>query len=135
MTYYLPGLVTRPAALGANLLRSALGSLSWGPLMSISRAAVCSIFARIENGTLIIIDDIAGTTKTYGQTNAKEISKLTNNVKDMKSVAPDAVELHVRKDAFWIRLFLFGDMGFAEAYMLGEIECSNMTGFFKVCYP
>jgi cyclopropane-fatty-acyl-phospholipid synthase len=29
-------------------------------------------------------------------------------------------------------LFLFADMGFAESYMLGEFECSDLTSFFEV---
>ena len=42
------------------------------------------------------------------------------------------VELVVKKEAFWVRLFLFADMGFAESYMLGDFECSDLTGFFEV---
>ena len=38
----------------------------------------------------------------------------------------------VKKEAFWVRMFLFADMGFAESYMLGEVECNNLTGFFEV---
>jgi cyclopropane-fatty-acyl-phospholipid synthase len=45
------------------------------------------------------------------------------------------VELVVKKEAFWVRLFLFADMGFAEAYMLGEVECEDLTSFFQVCWP
>ncbi len=42
------------------------------------------------------------------------------------------VELVVKKEAFWMRLFLFADMGFAEAYMLGDVECADLTAFFQV---
>ncbi|SPQ25079.1 5bbc1424-c7c1-41e6-8606-bc8ce38587cb [Thermothielavioides terrestris] len=35
---------------------------------------------------------------------------------------PPRVELTVRSEAFWTRLALFADMGFAEAYMLGEVD-------------
>ena len=31
-----------------------------------------------------------------------------------------------------MRLFLFADMGFAEAFMLGEVECADLTGFFEL---
>ena len=42
------------------------------------------------------------------------------------------VELVVKKETFWVRLFLFADMGFAEAFMLGEVECADLTSFFQV---
>jgi cyclopropane-fatty-acyl-phospholipid synthase len=31
-------------------------------------------------------------------------------------------ELRVVSDAFWIRLYTMGDLGFAEAYMYGDVE-------------
>jgi cyclopropane-fatty-acyl-phospholipid synthase len=42
------------------------------------------------------------------------------------------VELVIKREAFWVRLLLFADMGFAESYMLGDFECSDLTGFFEV---
>ena len=42
------------------------------------------------------------------------------------------VEIVVKNEAFWVRLFLFADMGFAEAYMLGDFECEDLTSFFQV---
>lgn len=44
----------------------------------------------------------------------------------------EKVRLVVKKDTFWVRLFLFADMGFAESFMLGEVECVELTAFFKV---
>ncbi|KAJ6440213.1 L-aminoadipate-semialdehyde dehydrogenase [Purpureocillium lavendulum] len=32
----------------------------------------------------------------------------------------------------WLRLFLFADIGFAEAYMLGDVECNDLTAFFRM---
>lgn len=94
-----------------------------------------SLFSRIENGTLVIIDETTGRTTSYGQKIAKEHSKMTNGVNGThkKSSGAGKVELVVRKETFWVRLFLFADMGFAESYMLGEVECADLTGFFQVC--
>ena len=34
-------------------------------------------------------------------------------------------ELRVISDVFWIRLCAMGDLGFAEAYMYGDVECAS----------
>lgn len=125
---------TQPLARGGDLIRSTLGSVSWGPALSVSKAAVTSLFSRIENGTLVVIDETTGRTTSYGQKIAKEHSKMTNGVNgtSKKRTGAGKVELVVRKETFWVRLFLFADMGFAESYMLGEVECADLTGFFQV---
>ncbi|KAF4635936.1 hypothetical protein G7Y89_g2148 [Cudoniella acicularis] len=133
MTSYL----TQPFARGSDLLRSALGSVSWGPALSVSKVAVESLLSRIEIGTLVIIDQTTNHTTQYGQKIAKEYSKTTNGVNGVngtskKSGGANRVVLVVRKETFWVRLFLFADMGFAESYMLGEVECSDLTSFFQL---
>jgi cyclopropane-fatty-acyl-phospholipid synthase len=139
MSSYLPNLITNPLSHGADFLRSTLGSVSWGPALSVSKAVVTSLFSRIEIGTLIIDDQITGKTAVYGQKIAKEHSRSkltngngTNGVKQKKAGQVGKVELVVKKETFWLRLFLFADMGFAESYMLGEVECADLTGFFLV---
>ena len=131
----------KPLSQGTDLLRSTLGSISFGPALSLSKAAVVSLFSKIEAGTLVVTDLTTGTTSSYGQKIAKEHKKATNGVNGVngrhgtkKTREVSKVELLVKKETFWVRLFLFGDMGFAEAYMLGEVECADLTGFFKVSY-
>jgi cyclopropane-fatty-acyl-phospholipid synthase len=93
------------------------------------------MLSRIEIGQLIITDQTTGQTTSYGQKIAKEHSKMSNGVNGTKkSGGVKRVELVVKRDAFWVRLFLFADMGFAESYMLGDFECSDLTGFFEVGY-
>lgn len=50
----------------------------------------------------------------------------------LDDAAPRA-ELRVLSDTLWIRLCLMGDLGFAEAYMYGEVECDDLVALFKVC--
>jgi cyclopropane-fatty-acyl-phospholipid synthase len=57
MSAYHPGLIKKPIAHGTNLLPGALGSVSWPPVLCLSKAAITSLFARIEHGTLIVIDE------------------------------------------------------------------------------
>lgn len=134
MSSYLPSIVTGTIGQGADLLRSTIGSVSWGPSVSISKAAVTSLFTRIEIGTLIIEDQTTNKTSIYGQKIAKEYSrsKLTNGHGVKKAGKVGKVQLVVKKETFWVRLALFADMGFVEAYMLGEVECEDLTGFFLV---
>jgi hypothetical protein len=42
------------------------------------------------------------------------------------------VSIQVLSDAFWIRMFLLSDMGFAEAYMVGDIRVDRLDALFKV---
>lgn len=132
MTSFLPALVTGTIANGTDKLRSALGNLSWGPAVTVSRAAVTSLFTRIENGSLVVVDEVTGKTERYGKRSAKENRKLMNGDGIQKSLGIGKVGLVVRKESFWVRVFLFADMGFAEAFMLGEVQCFDLTSFFQV---
>jgi cyclopropane-fatty-acyl-phospholipid synthase len=137
MTSYIPKAVTQPLAQSADFIRSALGGVSWGPAVSVSKAAVVSLLGRIEVGQLIIRDETTGQILSYGQKIAKEHSKKVNGVNGVNGTKKTSkgvrrAELVVKKEAFWVRLFLFGDMGFAEAYMLGDIECEDLPSFFEV---
>jgi len=40
--------------------------------------------------------------------------------------------LRVVKDTFWVRICAMGDLGFAEAYMYGDVECDNLISLFRV---
>ena len=41
-------------------------------------------------------------------------------------------ELRVLDDAFWVRLCTMGDLGFAEAYMFGDVACEDLISTFLV---
>jgi cyclopropane-fatty-acyl-phospholipid synthase len=72
MVFSLPALITRPIGHGTDVLRGALGGMSWLPVLSLSKAAVTSLFSRIENGTLVVIDEATGKAEAYEQKIAKE---------------------------------------------------------------
>ena len=44
-------------------------------------------------------------------------------------------ELRVINDAFWVRLCMMGDLGFAEAYMFGDVTCEDLISTFLVRKP
>ncbi len=131
----LPDLVKRPLARGTELLRGAVGSLTWGPALAVVKPVLLSVLSQIEVGTLLLVDEPAGTRLVYGQKfsgthKLDQVAGMTNGIRRATTVP--RVELVVKNDAFWMRLFMFGDMGFAEAFMLGEIECADLTAFFQV---
>ncbi|OCH86874.1 cyclopropane-fatty-acyl-phospholipid synthase [Obba rivulosa] len=41
-------------------------------------------------------------------------------------------QLTVRNPTFWLRVAAMGDLGFAEAYMYGEVECDDLIRVFMV---
>jgi hypothetical protein len=130
----LPSFVVRPFTRGVDVARGTLGSLTWGPALTVAKPAILSVFSKIEIGTLLLVDEPSGTRMVYGQ---KLNSKLPNGltIGDHPVRRADTiprVEIVVKNEAFWMRLFLFADMGFAESYMLGEFECADLTAFFQV---
>ncbi|KAI9679289.1 MAG: hypothetical protein M1817_005309 [Caeruleum heppii] len=113
-----PVLNTGAFVIGA-VVRST-GSITWSPLVRFCRTAICTLLARIEHGQITIID-VDGTVLRFGEIGASA-----------SGVSKKVVELRVRKETFWVRLALFADMGFAEAFMLGEVECDNLVPFFQI---
>ncbi|KAL8698342.1 MAG: hypothetical protein Q9224_001897 [Gallowayella concinna] len=97
--------------------RNYVGSFTWDPIVRLSRIAVLSLLGRVKTGHIVIIDTDDSET-ICGERWPKEGVPKT--------------ELKVLKDAFWVRLLLFADMGFAESFMLGEVECSDLVDFFKI---
>lgn len=41
-------------------------------------------------------------------------------------------EIRVVNDTFWVRLCAMSDLGFAEAYMYGDVECDDLVSLFEV---
>jgi cyclopropane-fatty-acyl-phospholipid synthase len=41
-------------------------------------------------------------------------------------------EIRVVNDAFWVRMLLLSDLGFSEAFMVGDIEVDDLDALFKV---
>lgn len=85
--------------------RSYLGSISWSPLVRLSRAAVLNLLARVEIGHIAIVDS-DGSETICGERWSKE--------------GVPSTELRVLKEAFWVRLLLFADMVSAVEHCLHE---------------
>ena len=74
-----------------------VGSAAWGPLLTVSRTAILSLFKQIETGQLIITDQ-DGVCTVYGSESVDGVAPSPN------------VELKINRESFWVRLALFADM-------------------------
>jgi cyclopropane-fatty-acyl-phospholipid synthase len=81
--------------------------------------ANCSVLKNITVGRLRIVTN----KRTY-----EFPEPGTDAVQDNKLHA----ELRVINDAFWVRLCTMGDLGFAEAYMFGDVVCEDLNSIFLV---
>jgi cyclopropane-fatty-acyl-phospholipid synthase len=116
-----------------DTFRSNLGSLTWGPTLSVAKSFILSVLSRIEIGTLLLVDEPGQTTHVFGQKSARELETVAANAQPRRrgDNIPQATVV-IKKGEFWMRLFLFADMGFAEAYMLKDFECQDLASFFQV---
>ncbi|XXG95083.1 3'-5' exonuclease [Hypoxylon texense] len=133
MTPSIPSVIARPLTRGADVVRGTLGSWTWGPALAVAKPAVLSVFSKIAVGTLLLVDEPAGTRLVYGQRlTSKSLESTNGEYAVRKAGGIPRVEIRVKDDAFWMRLLLFADMGFAESYMLGEFECADLSAFFQL---
>ena len=76
-------------------LRTYAGSLTWSPLVRLSRGIVLNTLRRIKVGQLVVIDS-DGEVIVCGAPKVKDGTPKT--------------ELRVLRETFWVRVLLFADM-------------------------
>ncbi|KLU81790.1 cyclopropane-fatty-acyl-phospholipid synthase [Magnaporthiopsis poae ATCC 64411] len=139
--------LSKPLARGFEAARGTIGSLTWGPALTVAKPAIEGVLRQIQIGTLVLVDEPAGRRLVFGQKlsskgtrgldagddgSAPRTNGCKARIESASSAGPPRVELVVKRDAFWMRLLLFADMGFAESYMLGDFECADLTAFFRL---
>ncbi|QRV92899.1 cyclopropane-fatty-acyl-phospholipid synthase [Ceratobasidium sp. AG-Ba] len=97
---------------------SAMTSIGWTPLARVAEKGVLDLMQKITVGHLQVLTP----SRIYDFPVQKD---------GMSSDGPFA-KLRVVKDSFWIRLALMSDLGFAEAFMYGEVECDDLVALFKI---
>ncbi|KAI0044109.1 cyclopropane-fatty-acyl-phospholipid synthase [Auriscalpium vulgare] len=90
----------------------------YSPIARLAELAVVSALKKIRIGRLRIVTP--GKTYEFPETSAHDAST------DL------SVELRVVSDAFWVRLCTMSDLGFAEAYMYGDVECDDLISTFLI---
>ncbi|KAL5635822.1 hypothetical protein ACGC1H_004573 [Rhizoctonia solani] len=96
----------------------AVASVGWTPLARLAESGVVALMQRITVGHLRVLTE----SHIY---NFPALG--SEGIQD----GPSA-ELRVVKDSFWIRLVTMSDLGFAEAFMYGDVECDDLVALFKI---
>ncbi|RIB17343.1 S-adenosyl-L-methionine-dependent methyltransferase [Gigaspora rosea] len=88
-------------------------SRSWEPLLHFAQNTLLSLMSKIDYGYLRVLspDHIY----EFGPKD----STLRVNIK-------------IINNSFWVRLLLLGDLGFAEAYMIGDVTCDDLPALIKI---
>ncbi|KAI0250939.1 S-adenosyl-L-methionine-dependent methyltransferase [Lactifluus subvellereus] len=102
-----------------TLLRETVLTAGYVPLTTLAEKAVTSVLRNITIGHLRII------------TSERVYEFPARGTEAGEDVEPRA-ELRVLNDAFWVRLCTMGDLGFAEAYMFGDVACEDLISTFRV---
>lgn len=132
----VPTAITRPLRHGTDILRNTLGGWAWAPAVSMAKGAILTTLSCIETGTLILVDEPGETRHVFGQKLSAGVDQPpADGAYHRRASTTPRVEIVVKRDTFWMRLFLFADLGFSEAYMLGDFQCEDLTSFFQVSYP
>lgn len=114
-------------ALTESLFKLA-GSRIWPHAVTWARKTVLTFLDNIQVGSLTIIDT-DGRSIVCGDARATEGDGAKA---DLVSHNAHHAQVRVHDDRFWARIALFSDTGFAESFMLGEIQCRDLTSFFKI---
>ncbi|KIK57142.1 hypothetical protein GYMLUDRAFT_46375 [Collybiopsis luxurians FD-317 M1] len=91
----------------------------WTPITKLSEAAVVALMRNMTKGQLKVF--------TFSH-----IYTFPAHQRDHHSEAERRAELRVVNDVFWVRLCAMGDLGFAEAYMYGDVECDDLVSLFSI---
>ena len=77
-----------------KVLRDAAGGVAWSPLVQASRALCLAVLGKIQVGGLEIVD----------------LDSQVHKCGEAEASGTPSATLTIHKDAFWVRLALFGDM-------------------------
>lgn len=77
----------------------------------------------------LVLGSLSGST-TWGSLKIKTPDGITTTIgrKSPKTAVP-VIQIH--NEVFWLRVLLFGDMGFAQSYMLQEFSTADLTAVFE----
>lgn len=91
-----------------------------GPVARVAELGVTSFLNKLRHGHLRIV------TASHVYSYPLAGTGLSNEHPKL------CVELKVVHDSFWTRMLTMSDLGFAEAYMYGEVVCDDLQSLFKI---
>ena len=98
---------------------------------SFAKRTIRSLLSSIQIGTLVIIDETSGEHHSFGDSNNINLDSAVTTTNGALTYPPHA-KLVVKSPAFWLRVLLLNDLGFAQSYMAGEVSCPDLTAFFRL---
>lgn len=106
-----------------------VSSLALAVASQAARRAVLSVFENIRLGHLSIHDRTTSRTLHFPSSNLKTTEGDSGQEQPYASLV-------VVKDVFWLRMAAMSDLGFAEAYMFGDVLCSqdDLLSLFRVSF-
>ncbi|SPC61319.1 related to cyclopropane-fatty-acyl-phospholipid synthase [Ustilago sp. UG-2017b] len=129
--------IPAPQALLAPLAR---------PTAAIARSSILSLFFKLTVGQLELrtqdgqVHRFGDPTLVKSKQHNHESSAASNKSKSAaasaelannSSKAPHAIII-VRNESFWTRMFFGADLGFAEAYMIGDVDTPDLAACFDL---
>lgn len=94
---------------------------SKGPVQSLAKSTVLDTLKRVKRGQLEV--HTQGEVHKFGE---PYILYTDGHPRELKAT------LTVVDESFWMRLFLHADFGFADAYMLGQIDVDSLNDIFRM---
>ncbi|KHN99306.1 methoxy mycolic acid synthase 1 [Metarhizium album ARSEF 1941] len=129
----LPETFSRQLRDGSDLVRNAIVGLAWTPAVSVARSAILATLSCIDTGTLLLVNEPGETRHVFGRNLSSGVDlSPTASTRERRAGNTPRVEIVIKRETFWMRLFLFADIGFSEAYMLGDFLCEDLTSFFQL---
>ena len=130
--------IPAPQALLAPLAR---------PTAAIARSSILSLFFKLTVGQLALrtqdgqVHRFGDPTLVKSKQHNHESSAASNKSKSSAAAsaelannsakAPHAIII-VRNESFWTRMFFGADLGFAEAYMIGDVDTPDLAACFDL---
>ena len=123
-----------------NRVTETVFNTGWSPLARLAEAAVVSYVQKSQSGPSRMPADIDRHDRLMQRITKGHLRVLTfEHIYNFPAVSNDCntaldlkSELRVINNVFWIRLCAMGDLGFAEAYMYGDVECDDLVSLFQV---
>ncbi|CAD6938483.1 unnamed protein product [Tilletia caries] len=117
---------------GADLLAEAASSVAEAVKKVASPTPESEADSEGEAGSSASTSDSTLLSKTATPSAAQDAASSSAKVDSAPAAGPPRAVLKVINDAFWIRMFVGVDMGFAEAFMAGEVETPDLGACFAL---
>lgn len=109
-----------------------------GPTAAFARSSILSLFSKLTVGQLEVhfpdgqVHRFGDHTLVNSKHHKCDDSTITNEGPTNDRTRPPHAILMVKNDSFWIRMFFGADLGFAEAYMAGDVETPDLAACFSI---